>query len=62
MKNQKLLWAALGTAGGLTAIGIGTMMIWNSRQMKLLRLTKRANRVLYKTGAALQSVATAVED
>lgn len=59
MKNQKLLWAILGTAGGLTAVGVGSAMIWNSRKMKWMRLAKRAEKVLYKTGVMLQSVANA---
>lgn len=59
MKKQKMLWIVLGSVGGLTAIGVGAAMVWNSRQMKLWRVSKKAEKVLYKTGAMLQSVATA---
>lgn len=59
MKNQKMLLIVLGTAGGLAAVGFGAAMVWNSRQMKLWRLSKKAEKVLYRTGAMLQSIATA---
>ncbi len=62
MKNQKLLWVILGTAGGLTALGVGSALIWNSRQMKLWRFSRRANQLLCRTGAVLQSIAAAVEE
>ena len=57
MKNQKMLWTVLGSVGGLAVIGFGAAMVWNSRQMKLWRLSKKAEKVLYRTGAVLQSVA-----
>lgn len=59
MKKQKMLLVALGTAGGLAAVGVGAAMVWNSRQMKLWRLSKKAEKVLYRTGAMLQSIAAA---
>lgn len=59
MKNQKMLLVVLGTAGGLAAVGVGAAMVWNSRQMKLWRLSKKVEKALWRTGSVLQSVATA---
>lgn len=59
MKNQKLLWAILGTTGGLAILGAGVAAIWNSRQVKLWRLSKKAEKILFRTGSMLQSIATA---
>ncbi len=59
MKNQKLLWAILGTTGGLAILGAGAAAIWNSRQMKIWRLSKKAEKILFRTGSMLQSIATA---
>lgn len=54
--NKKSLWTLLGTAGGILALGIGVACVWNSHQMKLLRGTRRAEKILYKVGNALQNI------
>ena len=59
MKNQKMIWTICGTAGGLAVIGVGAALVWNSRQMKLWRMSRCAEKVLYRTSAMLQSIATA---
>lgn len=59
MKNQKMILTICGAAGGLAVIGVGAALVWNSRQMKLWRLSRCAEKVLYRTGAVLQSVAAA---
>lgn len=58
MKKQKLLWAVLGTTGGLAILGAGVAAVWNSRQMKFWRMSKKAEKILYRTGSVLQSIAT----
>ncbi len=59
MKNQKLLWTILGTTGGLAILGAGVVAVRNSRQMKFWRLSRKAEKILYRTGSVLQSIATA---
>ena len=59
MKNQKMILAIVGATGGLAVLGVGAAMVWNSRQMKFWRLSKKAEKILYRTGTMLQSIATA---
>lgn len=58
--NRKAAAITLGSLGGAAMIGVGIALIWNCRQMRLMRSFKRAGRILYKVGAAMQSVSGVV--
>lgn len=58
-KHTKVTWMVAAAMAGAVLVGAGAYLAWNSRQAKLLRATKRAANVLYKTGTVLQSVADA---
>ena len=56
MKNKKMMWVLLGTAGGVAVLGAGAYAVWNCRQLRMMRAARRAGKILYKAGAVLQSV------
>ena len=56
MKNQKLLWAIHGTR---LSASLRRGRLLRLRQMKLWRLSKKAEKILFRTGSMLQSIATA---
>ena len=59
--NEKLIWTVAAIMAGATLLGAGAYLAWNSRQARMLRATKRAANVMYKTGLVLQSVAEAAK-
>ena len=61
MKTAGISWTVAAIMAGVTLLGAGAYLAWNSRQAKLLRATRRAANVLYKTGTVLQSVAEAAK-
>ncbi len=61
MMNRKKMWMLLGGIGGAALLGAGAYAVWNSRQMRMLRNTRRAGKILYKAGSVLQSVSQLAE-
>ena len=59
--NQKTLWIILGSVSGAAALGAGAYALWNCKQAKMFRATRRASKILYKAGAVLQTVAGIAE-
>lgn len=59
--NEKIIWTVASIMAGATLLGAGAYLAWNSRQARMLRATKRAANVMYKTGLVLQSVAEAAK-
>ena len=59
--NEKIIWTVAAIMAGATLLGAGAYLAWNSRQARMLRATKRAANVMYKTGLVLQSVAEAAK-
>ena len=61
MKMQKKVWIILGSVSGAAALGAIGLAVWNSRTMRMMRATRRAGKILYRVGSALQSVSTLME-
>ena len=59
--NNKIIWTVAAIMAGVALLGAGAYLAWNSRQARILRATKRAASVMYKTGMVLQSVAEATK-
>ena len=59
--NDKIIWTVAAIMAGAALLGAGAYLAWNSRQARILRATKRAANVMYKTGMVLQSVAEATK-
>ena len=59
--NDKIIWTVAAIMAGVALLGAGAYLAWNSRQARILRATKRAANVMYKTGMVLQSVAEATK-
>ena len=59
--NRKTVWILGGTLGGVTAVGLAAVAVWNSKQMRTARVLKRAGKILYKVGSVLQSVSCVSE-
>ena len=60
--NKKAWMIALGTVSGATALAVGAVAVWNSRQMRLMRAAKRTGKLLFRVGSAIQAVSGMVED
>lgn len=58
----KALWITTGAVLGLTAIGVGAALVWNSRQVRTARTVKRAEKILYQVGTAMRNVSGITED
>jgi cytochrome bd-type quinol oxidase subunit 1 len=54
--NKKTVMITAGAIGGAIALGAGAWAIWNSRQLRMARATRRIGQILYKAGTVLQSV------
>ena len=50
---KKAAIVTLGAACGVTAVGIATAAIWNSKAMRTNRAIKRTGKVLYRVGSAM---------
>ena len=59
--GEKIIGIAAAIMAGATLLGVGAYLAWNSRQARMLRATRRAANVMYKTGMVLQSVAEAAK-
>lgn len=59
--GEKIIGIAAAIMAGATLLGVGAYLAWNSRQARMLRATRRAANVMYKTGKVLQSVAEAAK-
>ena len=53
---KKAALITLGAACGVTAVGIATAAIWNSKAMRTNRAIKRTGKVLYRVGSAMCDV------
>lgn len=62
MKNKKACLIAIGAVGTAVAVGVGSWMIYHSRQMRLMRTAKRTGKILYKMGNVLQAASGVAED
>ncbi len=60
LKNKKMIITLASVAGGVAALGIGGMAIWNSKQLRTMRAVKRTEKILYKAGAVLQTLSEVV--
>ena len=49
-----------GVAGGVALLGTGMYLFWNSKKMRALRAVRRVEKILSRTGEALQSVSEIV--
>ncbi|MBQ9761182.1 MAG: hypothetical protein IJW16_07520 [Clostridia bacterium] len=61
-RNKKTVLVTVGSAIGVTALGLGAVAIWNSRRLRAMRAAKRTGKLLYKMGTVLQSVSGVAED
>ena len=61
MKMPKKMWILLGSIGGAAAISAVGVAVWNSRSMRAMRAARRTGKILYRVGAALQSVGSLME-
>ena len=57
---KKSMMLTIGIAGGTALLGAGAYLLWNSKKMRMFRTVKRVERVLARTGEALQSVSEIV--
>ncbi len=53
---KKTALITFGAACGVTAVGIATAAIWNSKAMRTNRAIKRTGKVLYQVGTAMRNV------
>ena len=60
--NKKAIVIAAGTIGGITLLGIVAAMIYNSKQMKAMRVAKRASHVMYHVGTAMRNLSGEAEN
>lgn len=60
-KTKKNVMIALGTVGGIAAIGVTAAAVWNSREMRTARAVKRTGKVLYQVGTAMRNVSGVVD-
>lgn len=57
---KKVMIVAGAVGGGIAAVA-ATVAVLNSRKMKMLRAYRRTGKILYRIGAAMQTVATVME-
>ena len=57
---KKSAFTAAGVAGGIALLGAGMYLFWNSKKMRTLRAVRRVEKILARTGEALQSVSEIV--
>lgn len=62
MMNKKTLLITLGAVGTAVAIGAGSIAVYNSKQMRMMRAAKRTGKILYKMGSVLQAASGAAEE
>ena len=55
-KTKKTMLITLGAVGGVTALGVAAVAVWNSRQLRMSRAVKRTGKVLYQVGTAMRNV------
>ena len=53
---QKELWLALGIFGGMVAISIASIVIWNSKELRAARRARFAEKIMHRVGVALQGI------
>ncbi len=54
--NKKTMITLISVGGGMAAVVLSGLLIWNSRQCKTARAVKRASTVLYRVGTAMQDL------
>ena len=59
---SKALWITTGAVLGLSAIGVGAALVWNSKQMRAARTVTRAEKILYQVGTAMRNVSGITEN
>ncbi len=52
-KGQTGMAVILGVTGGMVALGTAAVMVWNSRQMRMMRMMNRTKRIMSKVGSTL---------
>lgn len=57
--TQKTMWIVMGTVGGVMALGATAVGVWNSRQMKTMRVMKKTNALIHRVGTTLCKIAEA---
>ncbi len=62
MPSKKACLITLGAVGAAVAVGVGSLAVYNSRQMKMMRAAKRTGKILYKMGSVLQAASGAAEE
>lgn len=60
MKTKRPLMITAGIFGGSALLGAGAYLLWNSKKMRMLRTVRRVEKILSRTGEALQSVSEIV--
>ena len=60
-ETVKKMMIAAAVVGGCAAAVAASAAVWNSRRMKMLRAYRRTGKILYRVGAALQTVSEMME-
>ena len=60
-KGMRTTFITAGVLGAVAELGAGAWVIYNSEQMRMLRATRRAGRLMNRVGVALQTLSTVVE-
>jgi hypothetical protein len=59
--QKKTLSVSAAVVGGVTVLGVGALLVWNSDAMRSLRAARRTGRWMHKIGVALCSLAQVIE-
>ena len=54
--DKKTVMIALGTLGGMTALGVTAAAVYNSKQMRTARVMKRTGKIMYQVGTAMRNI------
>ncbi len=54
--DKKTVMIALGTLGGMTALGVTAAAVYNSKQMRTARAVKRTGKIMYQVGTAMRNI------
>ena len=49
--NKKAWMISVGSALGVASLGACGVLLWNSKQARMMRAAKRTGKILYKMGA-----------
>ena len=59
--QKKTLSISAGVVGGVAALGVGALLVWNCNAMRAMRATRRTGRWMHKIGVALCSLAQVID-